>query len=219
MGRVDAGTIISTASGMLTFDSLMHRADVPSRMKRRVRRAPLSHKAICLQFGLSNEIRARGHLNMTLPMMGQQAEIFAQSPQDVKSPVYFVPTLTTPELAPRGGSVIEMFHPVGREVAVDDWDDQAKERLTESAITALGRIHDLDIVATRVRSPRDFRDRMRLYQGALYGLSPAAGPREQFPHNPPVHGLYLAGQSTYPGYGVAASAMSGIFAAEAVMAT
>ena len=154
---------------------------------------------------------------MALPMMERQAEVFAQGAHEVTWPVYFVPTITVPEFAPQGGSVIEMFHPVGQEISVDDWDERRKQQLTESAIEVLRRRHDLDIVVTRVRSPRDFRDRMLLFRGALYGLSPAVGPREQFPHDPPVHGLFLAGQTTYPGYGVVASAMSGIFAAEAVV--
>ncbi len=54
---------------------------------------------------------------------------------------------------------------------------------------------------------------MHLYRGALYGLSPAARPTELFPRRPPIGGLLLAGQSTYPGYGVGPSMMSGLFAA------
>jgi phytoene dehydrogenase-like protein len=202
---------------MLTFSSLLDARDVPSAMKRRLEKAPLSHTAVSLQFGLSNRIESRAHLNMSLPMMERQDEVFTQGAHEVKWPVYFVPTLTLPELAPPGGSVIEMFHPVGRGIPIEAWDERSQRQLTESAIEALGRRHALQIVVTRVRSPRDFRDGMHLFRGALYGLSPAAGPREQFPHDPPVPGLYLGGQCTYPGYGIAASAMSGIFAAEALM--
>ncbi len=73
-------------------------------------------------------------------------------------------------------------------------------------------------MVTRVRTPRDFSQSLHLYKGALYGLSPIAGPLELFRQSTPVPGLFLAGgQSTYPGYGVSASLMSGIFAAEAVM--
>jgi phytoene dehydrogenase-like protein len=53
----------------------------------------------------------------------------------------------------------------------------------------------------------------------LYGLSPAADPRELFPQRTPIAGLFQAGQTSYPGYGVAPAAMSGIFAAEALMKT
>jgi phytoene desaturase len=44
-------------------------------------------------------------------------------------------------------------------------------------------------------------------------------PREQFPHTTPLAGLFLAGQTTFPGYGVGAAMMSGIFAAEALRAS
>jgi len=57
---------------------------------------------------------------------------------------------------------------------------------------------------------------LHLYQGAVYGLSPAADPWTLFPHKTPIPGLYLAGQTTFPGFGVANAAMSGIFAAEAL---
>lgn len=81
---------------------------------------------------------------------------------------------------------------------------------------ALSRTYDLDIAVTRVRSPQDYLESMHLFPGALYGLSPAATPREQFPHAPAIPGLFLAGQTTFPGYGVAPVMMSGIFAAEAL---
>jgi phytoene dehydrogenase-like protein len=60
---------------------------------------------------------------------------------------------------------------------------------------------------------------MHLFEGALYGLSPASTPRDQFPHAGAVPGLFLAGQTTYPGYGVGSAMMSGIFAAEALLRT
>jgi len=97
-------------------------------------------------------------------------------------------------------------------------DEQDKQAFAESAVRALRRVHDLDIVVSRVRTQKDFRDQMHLYQGALYGLSPAIPPQELFPQRSPIRGLFLAGQSTYPCYGIAPAIMSGIFAAEATIA-
>jgi phytoene desaturase len=216
-GRVDAAAVISTATAMSTFTSLMAEEDVPSLIRRKIKRARLSHKAVSIQFGLSNAIQARSHLNMVLPPMERQRELFTQPADAVTLPIYFVPTVTMPKLAPPGGSVIEMFHPVADNISVASWDDNKKQRLSESAFRALSRTYDLNVVVARVRSPKDFMDTMHLYRGALYGLTPAAGPRERFAHTTPVPGLFLAGQSTYPGYGVAASIMSGIFAAQALM--
>jgi phytoene desaturase len=216
-GRVDADRIVSTASPMLTFSALFDADHLPSATRRKLQHVRLSHCAVSLQFGLSNTVHARSHVNMWLPPMDRQREIFTQDAQQVMWPVYSVPTLTMPELAPRGGSIVEMFHPVPQGIAPDDWDENRKELLRASAVETLGRAHDLDIVVTRVRSPKDFRDTMQLYEGAVYGLSPTSGPRELFAHRTPIDGLFLAGQCTYPGYGVSASVMSGIFAAEELM--
>lgn len=87
----------------------------------------------------------------------------------------------------------------------------------DAAVERLARHQPLDIAVRRVVTPMDHARRMHLYRGALYGLSPAATPAQQFPHRTPVQGLYLAGQTTYPGFGVATSLFSGIFAAEAVL--
>lgn len=124
-----------------------------------------------------------------------------------------------PELASQGGSIIEMFYPVKADLPLEYWHEGRKERLAEAAVAALSRTYDLDVVVTRVRSPKDFLESMHLFQGALYGLSPAATPREQFPHTHAISGLFLAGQTTFPGYGVGAAMMSGILPAEALATT
>lgn len=217
-GPVGAAAVISTASGMLTFGSLIDAEHVPSAMSRKLKQVRLSHRAVSLQFGLSNKIKAPAHSVSVLPWMQHQRDIFMQDGREVKFPAYVVPTLTMPELAPRGGSIIEMFYPVKADLPLEYWDEGRKERLTESAVAALSRTYDLDIAVMRVRSPKDFRESMHLFQGALYGLPPAATPREQFPHALAIPGLFLAGQTTFPGYGVGPAMMSGIFAAEALAA-
>ena len=89
----------------------------------------------------------------------------------------------------------------------------------DAAITALSRIHKMDIAVKRIVSPKDYQDRMHLHGGAVYGLSLAASSGAQFPPKTPIHGLFQAGQTAYPGYGAGPAAMSGVFAAEALMKT
>ena len=217
--RVDAAAVISTASGMQTFGSLVEAQSLPSSIVRRLKRPRLSHRAVSIQLGLANTIDAPAHSVSVLPWMEQQRAIFLQDGREMKFPVYLVPTVTMPELAPGGGSIIEMFYPVRSDVPLEYWDQERKEQLTESAVAVLRRTYDLHVAATRVRSPKDFRDNMHLFHGALYGLSPASTPRDQFPHDPGIPGLFLAGQTTFPGFGVGPAMMSGIFAAEALLAT
>jgi phytoene dehydrogenase-like protein len=141
-------------------------------------------------------------------MMGEQANYFIPKKDEVKWFVYFVPTVTMPELAPNTGSIIEMFPAIRQGVPNDYWDEQKTERAVESGLKALSRLHDIEIVAKRVRSPRDFQARMHLFTGTA-----------RFPHVSQIPGLYQAGQTTYPGFGVAPAAMSGIFAAETLLKT
>jgi hypothetical protein len=74
---------------------------------------------------------------MRLPPMASQQELFTQDSRTVRYPVYFVPTVTMPELAPPGGTVTEMFHPVRQDEPLDSWDDASTDHLADSAIATL----------------------------------------------------------------------------------
>lgn len=216
-GQVAVDAVLSTVSGMLTWDRLLVPEDVPQKMRRRVEKAPLSHKVLCLQLGLANKIEVDSHLVNILPMMDAQGQVFLSHETEVKWPIFSVPTVTMPELAPPGGSIVEMYPPIPQDLTPDEWNEERTNRIVENALTALASRYKVDVVKQRILSPRDFQNRMHLYKGAVYGLSPTADPRAQFSHKTPISGLFQAGQTTYPGYGVSAAAISGIFAAEALM--
>ncbi len=216
-GQVEVDAVISTVSGMATFSSLLKPEDLPREISPKVQKVPLSPKALSIQLGLSNVIDGCSHSNSILPMMKEQFRFFAPEGNEVKWFVYLVPTVTMPELASRGGSIIEMYPAIKQDRSADDWDEKKTARVVESALQALSRLHKIDIAVKRVLSPKDFQANMHLYRGAIYGLSPAADIRAQFPHTSQVPRLYQAGQTTYPGFGVAPAAMSGIFAAEALL--
>jgi phytoene dehydrogenase-like protein len=218
-GLVEVDAVISTVSGMATFSSLLNPEDLPSGIRRKVQKVPLSPNALSIQIGLSNVIDGCSHSNSILPMMNEQSRFFIPKEDEVKWFVYFVPTVTLPDLASRGGSIIEMFPAIRQDISADDWDEQKTGKVVESALKALSRVHNIDIAVKRVLSPKDFQANMHLYKGAIYGLSTTADFRAQFPHTSGVPGLYQAGQTTYPGYGVAPAAMSGIFAAETLLKT
>jgi len=216
-GVVEVDAVISTVSAMHTCSSLLSGRDVPARMMRKVRRAPLSHRGFVLQLGLANRIEARSHANYAIPWLGEQSQIFQRSAGDMRWPIYTVPTLTLPELAPNGGSIVEMFPTISQEVAPDDWSEARKEEVAAQAVELLRRDHRIDIAVRRVLSPKEFQDGAHLYAGALYGLSPIAGPAVLFKHRNPIRGLYQAGQTTWPGFGVVSAGLSGVFAADALL--
>ena len=192
--------------------------DVPADMRKMVEFAPLSSSTfLCVQLGLANQIDVRYQFNYALPMMEEQYRFVNPGPQDNDLLFYSVPTVTMPNLAPSGGSVVEIFAATGQDDLAENWDEERKERTAETVVEALSRLHDIDVVTKRVRSPRDFERGLHLYQGRIYGLSPATNPGAYFPYQPGVPGLYLAGQTTHPGYGIAPSAMSGILSAQALV--
>jgi phytoene desaturase len=214
---IEADAVVSTLSGMLTFGALLDEQYVPSSLRQKVQGAPLSHKALVVQLGLSNRVNVPSHSNSTLPMMDEQYQVFEPTEDEVRWPTYLVPTVTVPELAPPDRSIIEMYPPIDQSIPADRWEDEEAERIAQSAIRALARNHKIKVFVKRVVTPKDFRDRMHLYQGAIYGLSPNAGLRAQFLHGGPIPGLFQAGQTTYPGYGVGPAAMSGILAAQLLL--
>ncbi|MFC5741778.1 phytoene desaturase family protein [Dyella tabacisoli] len=214
---VAADAVISTVGGMTTFTHLLDPSQVPRAMQRRVQRAPLSHRTLGIQLGLRNRIQPMAHSVNHIPLMDQQQRLLAPQAGGIEWFNYTVPTLPMPELAPPGGSIVEMFTAVDERLPLDAWTEQAKTAAAEAAIAALARHQPLEIVVKRISSPKDYAERMHLFAGSVYGLSPAARPDQQFPHATPVDGLYLAGQTTYPGFGVATSVFSGVFAAEALV--
>ena len=216
-GLVEADAVISTVSGMVTVDTLLDPADVPNSMRREVQSAPLSHKVLAVQLGLSKRIDAPSHANSILPMMDRQIEFFDPSDHEVKWLHYTAPTVTMPELAPQGTSIVEMYPPIRQDVPAGYWDHEKRQIAVDAAIQALSRVHDIDVHVDRVLGPKEFQERMHLYRGAVYGLSPAAGPSALFPHSPPIRGLFQAGQTTYPGFGIGPAAISGVFAGEKLL--
>jgi phytoene dehydrogenase-like protein len=217
-GLEEVDAVISTVSGMLTFGSLLDDADSPPRLKRMAQEANLSHGAFSVQLGLRNKVDAPSHSHCFLPPMENQRDVFTPCDDGVKWLVYDAPTVTLPELAPAGGSVIEVYPPVRRDFPIDNWSEERKEAVLEKAVEALARVHKLDIAVIRLVSPKDFRDNLNLYRGAVYGFSPQVALWNHFPHRTPIRGLYQTGQTTYPGYSVARAAMSGILTAEALLA-
>lgn len=213
-GVVEVNAVISSVSAMHTYGSLLSECDVPARMMRKVRRAPLSHRGFVLQLGLANKIEARSHVNCTMPWLGEQSQVFETSGGDMRWPTFTVPTVTLPELAPNGCSIVEMFPSIRQEISPDDWNEARKEEAAAQAMELLRRDHQIDIAVSRILSPKEFQNDFHLYAGALYGLSPVAGPAALFKHRTPIRGLYQAGQTTWPGFGVVGAGMSGVFAAE-----
>jgi phytoene desaturase len=211
--QVDA--VLSAVSGMHTARLLGEAA--PHGMRQKASRSPLSHRAVAVQLGLHNRIDVSSHSLSVLPLMSEQQRFFEQSSSELRYFHCTVPTVTLPDLAPAGRSVIEMFPPIRQDLPIEAWDEKTVGAVADGAIAALDRMHRLDVAVKRVMGPLQFRDELGLFEGAIYGLSPAADVRALFKSVTGMAGLFQAGQSTYPGYGVVSSVISGVFAANALL--
>lgn len=216
---VPARAVVATPSAVQTVKDMLDPGIVPKSLARRAQKAPLSHRAISIQLGVQWEepATARAFAVNHVPPLEKQGLFHLPAEGEVRWFSRTCPAGTLPGTAPEGMAVVEMFAPVPAGNAEAVGDDEARA-IADRYVEAWQRGRPCRIVARRILSPRDFATRRHLYKGALYGLSPGVKPTGYFPHRSGIAGLYLAGQTTYPGYGVAPAMLSGIHAADALHA-
>ncbi len=216
-GFSECGRVLSTANAMSTYETLLEPGAQPASMLRKVQGTRLSAKAFSLQLGVTHRLPVQSHLSYVVPMMDDLPHYFTPERDGTGYGYYSVPTVAAAELAPAGGSVIEYFPVIRQDSPAEEWNDERAQRLADASIRWLQSRFEMQVAAQRVRSPRDFRDQLNLFDGSVYGISPAQGVTGLFPHKSSIEGLYLAGQTTYPGLGVPTAALSGIHAARLML--
>lgn len=201
--RIAAQQVIATCSGFEVVERLLSKDAVPARMARRARKAPLSHRAIAVQLGVSGVAAEGAFIVNHVPPMPQQGRMHIAALGAPRWISYTHPTSVLPGLAPQGKGVIEFYAPVSGIATAAEWTGDMTERSVDDYIQALAsRLPGLSVNTRRVLDPQDFARSRHLYEGALYGIAPGATPDTFFSHRTPLHGLHLAGQTTFPGYGV-----------------
>ncbi|CAM5180140.1 4,4'-diapophytoene desaturase (4,4'-diaponeurosporene-forming) [Castellaniella defragrans] len=215
---VPAGTVIATPSALDVTANLLSPEVVPASLRKREAKAVPSHRAISIQLGVKWEGRDRPAAFAVnhVPLMEEQYCFLRPESGIPKWFSYTNPTRVLPGLAPDGLAIIEMFAPVPPGSTVQQCADQSMD-IAGRYIAALQTHHEFQVVHQRVLSPSDFAHTRNLHGGALYGLSPGTKPVDFFPRYAGLDGLYLAGQTTYPGYGVPPAMLSGLHAADAVL--
>lgn len=215
---IESRQVIATCSGFDLATRLLPEDAVPARLQRRARHAPLSHRAIAIQIGGRGIGDPEAFIVNHVPPMSQQGRMHLNTPGIAPWLSYTNPTLTLPDLAPEGKSVIELFAPVSGIASLSQWTDAMTRQTVEDHIAGLRqKLPELSIETVRVMDPIVFARDRHLYEGALYGIAPGASPGQFFPHRSHIDGLYLAGQTTFPGYGVSSAMWSGIQASDALM--
>jgi phytoene dehydrogenase-like protein len=217
LGFVEADFILSTVNAMTTYQSLLEDSDRLRQLVRKASKTPLSMSAFCIQLGISHRLEAVSHINHVVPMLDGLGRYIRPARDIPEWGYYSVPTLVAPELAPDGHTILECVPATRQDESPEAWTEERIDDLSGKSIHWLRSRHPMNIEVKRIRSPREFEQQLNLYRGAIYGVSAAKGLTGLFPHKTPIEGLYLAGQTTFPGLGVPTAALSGIHASKILM--
>ena len=209
----EADEIVSSASGMLTFGKLMAEEDTPASMRCKAENVKLSMKGFTVQIGTRQKATTNNFLTYVIPPLRETNDHYVSNGRSQYG-IFGVPTVALPDLAPAGTSVLEIGYTIPSNMPLSRWTDEETERVANDALEMTRRYVDFDIAVKRVRSPRQFQEQLNLHEGAIYGISPLTGIFGFFPQKPPIPGLYLTGQTTFPGFGATPAAVSGILLVE-----
>nr|WP_193086829.1 FAD-dependent oxidoreductase [Advenella sp. FME57] len=216
--RLQTQRILTTISGFDVVRNLLPQNAVPQPLTRIANRTSLSHRAVSIQLGCSGVEFPNSFMINHVPGMEHQGRMHRTVTTRPDYCSYSVPTQVLPDLAPDGKQIIEMFAPVSSVDSASGWTPQMTDKAVQLHVDALRhRMPGMQIESMRVMDPDGFVRQRHLYEGALYGVAPGTPPHHFFPHRSGIGGLYLAGQTTFPGYGVSTAVWSGIQAAHAMI--
>ena len=228
--RIDAKVVLSNASAIPTYLDLVGRQHLPERFARAVEGYTISIPAPMVYFGLSQKPDTiRCHFTVMVPPPEQLNAYWDEyyggglmPPIEDLPHGLICPSVTDPELAPRGKFSLGLLSSGPYNLKHTTW-DELKPGFIEEAVTYLDRrllpgfsstIQDRDM-----RTPLDFERELLLPEGAIYGLEmsvPNLGPFRPSWRSPVIRDLDLAGASTNPGGGVPLVMLSGINASACI---
>ena len=216
--RVETQRVLATVSGFDVVRNLLPADALPRRLVRVSRRAPLSHRAVSIQLGCTGIPAQGGFIVNHVPAMRRQWQMHTTQSSPPPWWACTVPTRVLPTLADAGKSIVELYAPVSGIDTASAWSPAMTEAAVRLHVEALRqRMPGLAIETMRVIDPPALAGARHLYEGALYGIAPGTAPNHLFPHRSGIPGLYLAGQTTFPGYGVATALWSGLHASRALL--
>jgi phytoene desaturase len=219
VARIEVAHGRAACSGFDVVERLLPPPQVPHAMRRTARKAPLSHRAIAIQLSGRFQPDSPAFTVNHVPAMAQQELMHRAATGAPRWLSWTAPTQVLRGLAPAGTTIIETFAPVSGIAHAREWTQAMTERAVQWHLAALRRhMPGMRIDTLRVLDPQAFEHQRHLHEGALYGIAPGAAPNRYFPHRTALPGLFLAGQTTFPGFGVPTAMFSGLQAAASLLA-
>jgi phytoene dehydrogenase-like protein len=202
---VPADAIVSNYNGIGTYLEML--SDTPASARENLRMLPLQSPGACAYLAVRGEIRPP-YLRFQLPGNGELCRLFV------------TPTVVAPELDQNGWAPARLITPMRHESAERLSVAQQRDYLDQLLAESWWRESLDDVRALTTRVPSEWGAQYHLYNNSMNPVMTSGFMRAgRLAHKSPyVHGLYLAGSSTHPGQWVSFCAISGILAANDLLA-
>lgn len=220
--RIRARYVVSNTNLEQTFNKLVGKEYLSQKYIKKIETQKVSLSGLILHIATDLDLKSLGlgFTNAILPPdLEKEFEALNNDQMpDESSLIITVPSLVDSTLAPEGKHILSIVVPAPYHY---DWENKKEEVAKEIIKQVEKAIPNLSshIIYQDISTPRTLEKYTLNTEGAMYGLQVTP---EQFGINrvsqrTPIKGLYLAGHYTRPAHGIVGVAMSGQFAAQAIL--
>lgn len=202
---VASDAVVSNHSGVGTYMDML--SETPSPVREKLNKLPLQSPGACAYLAIRGDIRPP-YLRFLLPGNGEPCRLFVS------------PAVVAPDLEKAGWFPARLIAPMRHDMAQSLTIEEQRYYLNQILAEAWWRdgIKEVRVLGTRV--PAEWGSQYNLYRNSMNPVMTAGFMRAgRLAHKSPyMRGLYLAGSSTHPGQWVSFCAISGILAANDLLA-
>ncbi len=208
--RFDADLVVASGGARETYFGLVGREVLPDEFIRRVDDVPLMESVHMVHLGvrfdtLKHQPAALCYYYGTFDVEGAIIRCIEGDYHEGRDGfVLYVPSLHSPEMAPRGRHAVTIYTIAPNRLNSGNWRVQRKELTDKLLKEAEHYIPGLrkNLIAQVTMTPEDFKKRTHLEHHAFGGRAPVMG-KKGGPHRSPIQGLWFVGsQSEKEGGGV-----------------
>jgi phytoene dehydrogenase-like protein len=202
---LDAGAVVANAHGVGTYLTLL--GETPPRARRRLAKLPLQSPGICVYLALRGPTRPP-YLRFWLPGGGALCRLLV------------TPSAVAPGEPRDGWHAARLIAPMDHSAAEEGGVAAQSAFLEQVLAEPWWQEHAGEHRVLATRLPAEWGRRFHLHRDSMNPVMTARFMRQgRLAHRSPyVRGLYLAGSSTHPGQWVSFCAISGILAADCLLA-
>jgi all-trans-retinol 13,14-reductase len=204
-GTYRCNTIVSDINAKVMYLDLIGEKNLDQKPANQIKQARLSESAFMVHLGIEADLSGYPQL---IKSLDDDIEIIFNSNAD-------------PDYAPEGKSSVSLLENArycdfsGDTETYIEKKNRAADRLIEKACRIIPEMRDT-IIEKVISTPRTYERYAGMPEGAAFCFEHAHDNRWPF-FKSSVHGLYLAGASTFPGAGIEAVTISGMIAANDIM--